>query len=76
MLTILQSLILGILQGLTEFMPISSSAHLVIVPWLFSWTDAALTSLPFDVALHLAYSSRAKSRRGSTPPTHPSSRPP
>jgi undecaprenyl-diphosphatase len=53
MLTILQSLILGILQGLTEFMPISSSAHLVIVPWLFSWTDAALTSLPFDVALHL-----------------------
>ncbi len=53
MLTILQSIILGILQGLTEFIPISSSAHLVIVPWLFGWTDPALTSLPFDVALHL-----------------------
>ncbi len=50
---ILQSILLGILQGLTEFIPISSSAHLVIVPWLFGWTDPALTSLPFDVALHL-----------------------
>jgi len=50
---ILQSIILGIVQGLTEFIPISSSAHLVIVPWLFNWTDPALTSLPFDVALHL-----------------------
>ena len=53
MATILQSIILGILQGLTEFVPISSSAHLIIVPWLFGWTDPALTSLPFDVALHL-----------------------
>lgn len=52
-MTILQSVILGILQGLTEFMPISSSAHLIIVPWLFGWTDPALRSLPFDVALHL-----------------------
>jgi undecaprenyl-diphosphatase len=48
-----QAVILGIVQGLTEFIPISSSAHLIIVPWLFGWNDAALTSLPFDVALHM-----------------------
>ncbi len=47
-----QAMILGIVQGLTEFIPISSSAHLVIVPWLFQWHSPALTSLPFDVALH------------------------
>jgi undecaprenyl-diphosphatase len=51
--TILQAIILGIVQGLTEFIPISSSAHLVIVPWLFRWTDPALESLTFDIALHL-----------------------
>jgi len=50
---IVQAIILGIVQGLTEFIPISSSAHLIIVPWLFGWTDPALTSLTFDVALHL-----------------------
>jgi undecaprenyl-diphosphatase len=50
---ILQAILLGIVQGLTEFIPISSSAHLVIIPWLFGWEDKALTSLPFDVALHL-----------------------
>lgn len=49
----IQSIILGIVQGLAEFIPISSSAHLVIVPWLFGWTNSALTSLTFDVALHL-----------------------
>jgi len=49
---ILQAIILGIIQGLTEFMPLSSSAHLIIVPWLFGWNDPALTSLSFDVALH------------------------
>jgi undecaprenyl-diphosphatase len=52
-MTFLQAIILGIVQGLTEFIPVSSSAHLIIVPWLFGWTNPALTSLPFDVALHL-----------------------
>lgn len=52
-MTILQAIILGIVQGLTEFIPVSSSAHLIILPWLFGWNDPALTSLPFDVALHL-----------------------
>lgn len=50
---IFQAMLLGLVQGLTEFIPISSSAHLIIVPWLFGWEDKALTSLTFDVALHL-----------------------
>ncbi|HEY9595743.1 MAG TPA: undecaprenyl-diphosphate phosphatase, partial [Spirochaetia bacterium] len=41
------------MQGLAEFLPISSSAHLIILPWLFGWTDPALNGLSFDVALHL-----------------------
>src|SRR5512135_510825 len=49
----IQAIILGIVQGLTEFIPISSSGHLIIVPWLFGWNDPVLDSLPFDVALHL-----------------------
>lgn len=53
MTTILEAMVLGIVQGLTEFMPISSSAHLILVPWLFGWTDPALASLAFDVSLHL-----------------------
>jgi undecaprenyl-diphosphatase len=47
------ALILGLVQGLTEFLPISSSAHLLIVPWLFGWTEQSLTSIQFDVALHM-----------------------
>lgn len=46
----LQAVVLGLVQGLTEFIPISSSAHLIIVPWLLGWPDPGLT---FDVALHL-----------------------
>jgi undecaprenyl-diphosphatase len=52
-MTYLQAIILGLIQGATEFIPISSSAHLVIVPWLFGWTDPALKALSFDVALHM-----------------------
>jgi undecaprenyl-diphosphatase len=51
--TILRAVVLGILQGITEFVPISSSAHLIIAPWLFRWNEPALISLSFDVALHL-----------------------
>ena len=46
----LSVLILAIVQGITEFLPISSSAHLVLIPWLFGWRDPGLT---FDVALHI-----------------------
>ena len=52
-MVIVQAIILGIVQGLAEFIPISSSAHLIIVPWLFGWNDPVLDSLTFDVALHL-----------------------
>jgi undecaprenyl-diphosphatase len=45
-----RALILGIVQGLTEFIPVSSSAHLVLVPWLFGWPGSGLA---FDVALQL-----------------------
>ncbi|MBM7854463.1 undecaprenyl-diphosphatase [Desulfohalotomaculum tongense] len=49
-MTDFQAFILGVVQGLGEFLPISSSAHLVLVPWLFGWPYAGLT---FDVALHM-----------------------
>jgi undecaprenyl-diphosphatase len=53
---IVHAIVLGITQGLSEFLPISSSGHLRLVPWLFGWDDfAGDTSLEktFDVALHL-----------------------
>lgn len=49
-MTIIQALILGIVQGIAEMLPISSSAHLVLFPWLFNFPDPGLS---FDVALHI-----------------------
>src|SRR5437868_10729686 len=48
-MTPLQAAVLGIIQGFSEFLPISSSAHLALAPWLFGWEDPGLA---FDVALH------------------------
>lgn len=45
------ALLLGVIQGLTEFFPVSSTAHLILVPWFFGWTGD-LDTLIFDVALH------------------------
>src|SRR6185312_5539850 len=50
---VFQALVMGIVQGLTEFLPVSSSGHLIIVPWLFGWDDPFITSLAFSVMLHL-----------------------
>jgi undecaprenyl-diphosphatase len=47
---IIRSVVLGLVQGLGEFLPISSSAHLVLIPWIFKWQDPGLT---FDIALHV-----------------------
>jgi len=46
----MSAVILGVVQGLTEFLPISSSAHLILIPWLFGWEAQGLV---FDVALHV-----------------------
>lgn len=55
-MNIIQALILGIVQGLTELLPISSSAHLNLIPWLFDWSKSEefVTAFEgFDVALHV-----------------------
>lgn len=52
-MTLLQALVLGVVQGVTEFLPISSSAHLVLVPWLLGWRFEAQAAFLFDVLVQL-----------------------
>jgi undecaprenyl-diphosphatase len=54
MALVFQAILIGLIQGLTEFIPVSSSAHLELAPWLFGWpSDGLIGSLAFDVFLHL-----------------------
>jgi undecaprenyl-diphosphatase len=48
---IIKAIILGLTQGFTEFLPISSTAHLILIPWIFGWSGEVNT-MSFDIALH------------------------
>ncbi len=50
---IIEAIIIGIVQGLTEFLPISSSAHLILLPEVLGWDDALINSAEFVVMLHM-----------------------
>src|SRR4029078_11825588 len=49
-MTIFQAIVFGTVQGVTEFLPVSSTAHLILLPWFLGWPDPGLA---FDVALHI-----------------------